>query len=159
MKKGIHPEFYTDAQVVCASCGATWTTGSTQKSIRTEVCSNCHPFYTGQLQRILDVEGQVDRFYKRLQARQQFSDDEKARIDAKISPERPLEELRITSRALDALTKAGLKNVGHVLDRLAEGEQAMLAIDGFGRKSLIDLKKHLRQLGYKMPEKAEEIVV
>ncbi len=65
MKKGIHPTFYTDAQVICA-CGNTWTTGSTRKMIRTEVCRKCHPFYTGEQARIVDTEGQVDRFYKRL---------------------------------------------------------------------------------------------
>ena len=62
MKKGIHPTFYPDAVVTCA-CGNTWTTGSTRKTIRTEVCSKCHPFYTGEQARIVDTEGQVDRFY------------------------------------------------------------------------------------------------
>ena len=70
MKEGIHPEFYPEAQVVCA-CGNTWNTGSTQEEIRTDVCFKCHPFFTGE-QRIVDTEGQVDRFYKKLQARQDF---------------------------------------------------------------------------------------
>ena len=70
MKPDIHPVFYTDTTVICA-CGNTWTTGSTKKVIHTDVCSNCHPFYTGE-QRIVDTEGQVDRFYKKLQARQQY---------------------------------------------------------------------------------------
>ena len=64
MKKNIHPTFYTDAQVICA-CGHTWTVGATVEVIRTDVCSHCHPFFTGQA-RIVDTEGQVDRFYKRL---------------------------------------------------------------------------------------------
>jgi len=61
--------------------------------------------------------------------------------------------------AKEALVKAGITNVGQVLEKLAEGESAMLAIDGFGRKSLIDIKKNLRQLGYQLPSAAEEISV
>ena len=158
MKKEIHPTFYIDAQVICA-CGNTWTTGSTKKVIHTEVCSRCHPFFTGQQQRLLDVEGQVDRFYKKLQARQDFVDSQKAREMSRTSPERPVTELGLSSRPTDALIKAGLVNVGQVLDKLTQGESALLAVDGFGRKSLIDLKKHLRQLGYELPAAAEEISV
>jgi large subunit ribosomal protein L31 len=159
MKKEAHPTYYTDATVVCASCGTTWKTGSTRQSIRTEVCSHCHPFFTGQLQRIIDIEGQVDRFYKKLQARQEFVDETKARETARISPERSVDELNIGPRAKEALKKAGLENVGKILLKLAEGEQAILDISGFGRKSLIDMKKHLRQLGYDIPAVSEETPV
>ena len=68
MKEGIHPTYYPNARVIC-SCGATWTTGSTVEEIRTDVCSTCHPFYTGE-QRIVDTAGQVERFMKRLERRQ-----------------------------------------------------------------------------------------
>ena len=68
MKAGIHPTYYPNARVIC-SCGATWTTGSTVEEIRTDVCSTCHPFYTGE-QRIVDTAGQVERFMKRLERRQ-----------------------------------------------------------------------------------------
>ena len=158
MKKGIHPTYYTDAKVTCA-CGNTWTTGSTRKEIRTEVCSKCHPFFTGQQQRIIDIEGQVDRFYKKLQARQDYVDEKKSKQAARTSPDRSVKEIGLTARAADALEKAGLTNVGQVLEKLAEGEGAVLAIEGFGRKSLIDMKKNLRQMGYKLPAAAEEIVV
>jgi len=47
MKQGIHPTYYEDAVVIC-SCGNTWTTGSTKKEIHTDVCSACHPFFTGK---------------------------------------------------------------------------------------------------------------
>jgi len=157
MKEGIHPEYFTDAQVICA-CGNTWTTGSTKKVIHTDVCSNCHPFYTGE-QRIVDTEGQVDRFYKKLQVRQQYMDDKTAREMARTSPERPITELGLGTRATEALAKANLTNVGEVMELLEKGESAILAIDGFGRKSLADLKKHLRQFGYELPEAAQEIVV
>jgi large subunit ribosomal protein L31 len=77
MKKDIHPEYYPEAVVRCA-CGNTWTTGSTVKEVRTDVCSACHPFFTGE-QRIVDSEGRVDRFYRRLeQARQMQESGETA---------------------------------------------------------------------------------
>jgi len=158
MKKGIHPTYYPDATVIC-SCGNTWTTGSTKKEIRTEVCSKCHPFFTGQQQRMIDIEGQVDRFYKKLQARQDYVEEKKARETSKVSPERSVKEIGLPARAVEALEKAGLDNVGKLLVKMAEGEAAMLAIEGFGRKSLIDMKKSLRQLGYELPSAAEEIAV
>jgi len=155
MKKGIHPTYYPDALVTCA-CGNTWRTGSTKKTLRTEVCSKCHPFFTGQQQRLIDIEGQVDRFYRRLQARQTYEEDRKAREDARTSPGRSLSELGLASRALAALTKANITNAGQVLEKLAEGENKLLEIDGFGRQSLIELKKKLRQFGYPLPSSTEE---
>jgi large subunit ribosomal protein L31 len=157
MKKDIHPTYYPDAQVICA-CGNTWTTGSTRKEIRTDVCSNCHPFFTGE-QRIVDTEGQVDRFYKKLQARQEFISEKEAAAASRVSPERPVAELGLTKRAIDILAAAEITNVGHVMARLEKGEAALLNIEGFGRKSLADLKKSLRKLGYELPEAAEEIAV
>lgn len=69
MKAGIHPKWYPEARVTCA-CGNTWTVGAAVPELRTDVCSNCHPFFTGE-QRIVDTEGQVDRFIKRLEKRQE----------------------------------------------------------------------------------------
>jgi large subunit ribosomal protein L31 len=158
MKKDIHPTYYPDAQVVCA-CGNSWTTGSTRKMIRTEVCSKCHPFFTGQQARIIDIEGQVDRFYRKLQARQSYVDQQKAREESRVSPDRTVVDLGLGTRPTDALAKAGLTTVGHILDKLAVGEQSLLDVEGFGRKSLIDLKKKLRSLGYDLPAAADEIVV
>jgi large subunit ribosomal protein L31 len=157
MKEGIHPEYYPNATVVCA-CGNSWTTGSTQEHIRTDICSKCHPFFTGE-QRIVDTEGQVDRFYKKLQARQQYLDDLEERESARTALDRPIAELELGTRATDVLARADIIYVGQALDLLAEGEARLLAVDGFGRKSLADLKKRLRQFGYQLPEAAEEIVV
>jgi large subunit ribosomal protein L31 len=157
MKKDIHPKYYTNATVIC-SCGNTWTTGSTKETIRTDVCSNCHPFFTGE-QRIVDTEGQVDRFYKKLQAREQYTAEIAARQQARTSLDRPIVELELGTRATDSLAKAGIENVGQALEKLAEGENVILAVDGFGRKSLADLKKRLRQLGYELPEVAAGITV
>lgn len=154
MKKGIHPTYYPDAKVVCA-CGNTWTTGSTKKEIRTEVCSKCHPFFTGQQARIIDIEGQVDRFYKKLQARQEFLDQKKTREAERVSPQRPVSELNLGARPTDALIKAGLATIGQVIERLAGGDDKLLEVEGFGRKSLIDAKKRMRQLGYELAASEE----
>lgn len=63
MKANIHPEYHSNAEVVC-SCGNTFTTGSTQAKMRVEVCSRCHPFFSGE-QRIVDTEGRVERLRRR----------------------------------------------------------------------------------------------
>ena len=63
MKQGIHPEFY-QAKVKC-HCGNEFTVGSTMKEITVEICSKCHPFYTGK-QKFVDAGGRVDKFKKRL---------------------------------------------------------------------------------------------
>ncbi len=64
MKKGIHPEYH-DITVVCA-CGNTFPTRSTKKDLRVEICSDCHPFFTGK-QKLVDSAGRVERFNKRYQ--------------------------------------------------------------------------------------------
>ena len=151
MKKGIHPDYFPEATVTCA-CGNTWKTGSTRKEIRTEVCNACHPFYTGQQQRMLDMEGQVDRFYRRLQARQEFIAEKQSRETSKTSPERTIESLELSKRQTEALLGAGYKTVADILaDFNAGGDEKILTVDDFGQKSLIDLKKKLRSLGYKVP--------
>jgi large subunit ribosomal protein L31 len=154
MRADIHPKYFPEAKVVCA-CGNTWTTGSTQAELRVDICSNCHPFYTGE-QRIVDTEGQVDRFYKRLEARTQFVAQKEAKAASQTSPERPLAELELGKRALDAFKAAGIENAGQFIKKLGEGDEAVLAIDGVGRKSLADAKKALRRLGYDLPETEAE---
>jgi len=62
MKTEIHPQ-YQQVQVHCA-CGETWTTGSTKKELRVEICSKCHPFFTGK-QKLVDSAGRIDRFQQR----------------------------------------------------------------------------------------------
>ena len=152
MKPDIHPTYYSESTVTCAACGNTWKTGSTQEEIRTEICSNCHPFYTGDLQRIVDTEGQVDRFYKRLKAREEYVSEKEAKEQARISPTREIAELELGKRATDALLKAGITNVGEFMKKYETGEKEVLAISGFGQKSLIDAKKALRAMGYELPE-------
>ena len=81
MKKDIHPTWYPDAQVSC-SCGATYTMGATKETIRTDVCAACHPFFTGE-QRIVDSEGQVERFMRRLERREELLEVEEKRLTKK----------------------------------------------------------------------------
>jgi large subunit ribosomal protein L31 len=63
MKEKIHPKYYPDAQVTC-SCGNVFTTGSTRKTLHVELCSKCHPFFTGE-RRMMDTAGRVERFKQR----------------------------------------------------------------------------------------------
>lgn len=149
MKTDIHPTYYPEAKVICA-CGNTWTTGSTQEVIQTDVCSECHPFYTGE-QRIVDTEGQVDRFYKKLEARQQFVEEQRAKEEEKTSPDLPIAELELSGRVESTLAKADIDKVGQVLELLEGGDQPLLDIDGFGRKSLADLKRALKRRGFSLP--------
>ncbi|HMM99271.1 MAG TPA: DNA-directed RNA polymerase subunit alpha C-terminal domain-containing protein [Anaerolineales bacterium] len=77
-------------------------------------------------------------------------EQKKAREAAKL--ERPISELELSDRATNALIKAGIKNVPQFLAKLAEGDEVMLAIEGFGRKPLIDARKKLKAMGYELPE-------
>jgi large subunit ribosomal protein L31 len=154
MKQGIHPKYYPNATVVCA-CGNTWQTGSTSEFIQTDVCSKCHPFYTGE-QRIVDTEGQVDRFYKRLQAREEYISEQKERDAAQTSLDLSILELELGKRTEGTLTQAGIETVGQIIEKLALGDSALLEIDGFGRKSLADVKRSLKHRGYRLPEEAEK---
>ncbi len=154
MRQDIHPTYYPEAKVICA-CGNTWTTGATVEEIHTDVCSECHPFFTGE-QRIVDTEGQVDRFYKKLQARQEYLEEQRAQEEAKVSPELPITELQLGSRIETTLGKQDIEIVGQVLERLEEGDSGLLEIDGFGRKSLADIKRALKRRGYELPEAAAE---
>ena len=93
MKANTHPTYYPAAKVIC-SCGSTWLTGSTVAEIRTDVCSTCHPFYTGE-QRIVDTAGQVERFMKRLERRQ----SEGARRELEMRARREADEAARKARA------------------------------------------------------------
>ncbi|MDP2976065.1 MAG: DNA-directed RNA polymerase subunit alpha C-terminal domain-containing protein [Anaerolineales bacterium] len=90
-----------------------------------------------------------------MQVRQAYVEEQETRQQARVSPKRTIAELEIGTRATEALAKAGITQVGQFMDKLAEGENVALAIEGFGRKSLIDLKKKLRALGYKLNETTE----
>ncbi len=65
MKTDVHPTYYANATVTCNGCGRAYTVGSTQESLTVELCSNCHPFYTGK-QKLVDTAGRVDRYRARM---------------------------------------------------------------------------------------------
>jgi len=70
MKKNIHPKYYENAKAQCA-CGNTFTVGASKELIEVEICSQCHPFYTGK-EKMLDTMGQVQKFRKRLARKEEM---------------------------------------------------------------------------------------
>ena len=84
MKPDIHPTYYPESTVTCAACGTTWKTGSTQEEIKTEICSNCHPFYTG-VEKIVDTAGRVEKFKARKEAASKAPKKEKKTKERKSS--------------------------------------------------------------------------
>jgi len=150
MKQGIHPKYYPNAKVIC-SCGNTWTTGSTVEVIRTDVCSACHPFFTGE-QRIVDTAGQVDRYQKRVKRHQQYAAEEKARIEMALRKRREallkqqIEALDLSERVHKALTEAGLVRIGDVVKKLEAGERELLAVEGIGPKAVEEVIERLQAI-------------
>lgn len=81
MKKNIHPEYYPKAKIICA-CGNVITTGSVRPEMKVEVCSACHPFYTGK-KRLVDTTGRVDRFKKRMAKSEKMLAEKVEKTEAK----------------------------------------------------------------------------
>lgn len=149
MKQEIHPEWFPQATVVC-QCGNTWQTGATVEEIRTEICSHCHPFFTGE-QRIVDTEGRVDKFMKRLQQRDKIRQDIEQERDEtdNVPTDMPIAELGLNTRFENILSEAGINTVQDVLNVLNdEGDEGILNISGLGNQALLDIKKSLRQQGH-----------
>ena len=91
MKKDIHPEYHKEAKIICA-CGNTMTIGSTVKEIQVEICSACHPFYTGK-EKLIDTAGRVDRFKKIQELQKKTSQTRKGKAVKKAkSAERKIEK-------------------------------------------------------------------
>jgi large subunit ribosomal protein L31 len=146
MKKGIHPEWYPDAEVVVEG-EVVMTIGSTKPRINVEIWSGTHPFYTGQ-QRLIDTEGQVDRFLRRLRRREEIQTELEEVAPEQVDPrDAPVSAMALDKRATDALIAAELTTVGDVLDKLNEGEDTLLAIQGVGQRALIDIRRYLRAEG------------
>ncbi len=87
MKANIHPTWYPDARVICA-CGNTFTTGSTKPEIRVEICSKCHPFFTGS-KKLVDTLGQVQKFQARQAATAQIPPKKKGKKKGQKQTEQP----------------------------------------------------------------------
>lgn len=81
MKSGIHPTYHDNATITCA-CGATFVAGSTEENIKVEICSYCHPFFTGK-QKFVDTAGRVDKFRARVAAAAKKSEAPKAKAEPK----------------------------------------------------------------------------
>ncbi len=84
MKPNIHPKVY-ETTITCITCGTLWPNHSTRQGMRVDVCSSCHPFYTGE-QRIVDTAGQVDRFMRRLKSSQDQQAEAARRREDKNKP-------------------------------------------------------------------------
>lgn len=149
MKQGIHPTYYSDAQVICA-CGNTWTTGSTRKQIRTDVCSACHPFFTGE-QRIVDTAGQVDRFMKRLdrygshQADAVKRQEEQQKKQQQRFLKQQLAALDLSSPTHQILHDANIITVGDLIRKVEKDKAALLALPGFSSKALEEVEGKLAE--------------
>jgi large subunit ribosomal protein L31 len=149
MKKDIHPTYYPEAKVVC-SCGNTWTTGSTVELIRTDVCSKCHPFYTGE-QRIVDTAGQVDRFMKRLSRYGSHQEDALKRQESqrKKMEQRFLKQqllaLDLNDRVFQILHENNVITVGDLVKRVEKGKENLMALEGFGEKAYAEVESKLAE--------------
>lgn len=96
-------EYYPDAQVKC-SCGAQFKVGSTMKDINVEVCSACHPYYTGT-QKLVDTSGRVDKFKDRLAKREKMLKQNKSKAKDKSTKTKPRQKIKITDT--DNISKKG----------------------------------------------------
>jgi large subunit ribosomal protein L31 len=97
MKAKIHPKYYPEARIICA-CGNSYTTGSTAPELKIDICSQCHPFFTGE-QRIVDTAGQVDRFMKRLE---RTADTVETIRSQQVTQKRTVQQQRLAKRRGDA---------------------------------------------------------
>ena len=145
MKNDIHPKWYPDAKVFVEG-EHVMTIGSTVPEIRLEIWSGTHPFYTGQ-QRLVDTEGQVDRFMRRLQKRDSMVKQAEVREEKAKPVNLSVDSMSLGTRAEKALADADVTTVGDILKLLEQGDDALLALPGIGQKALIDIKRFLRAEG------------
>jgi large subunit ribosomal protein L31 len=145
MKKDIHPKWYPDAKVVVDG-EVVMTVGSTSPELRVEIWSGTHPFYTGT-QRLVDTEGQVDRFMKRLQRREEIQAEKEKTVERRSPTALSVDAMSLGTRAAKALVAAKVTAVGDIMELLEQGDDALLALPGIGQKALIDIKRFLRAEG------------
>lgn len=151
MKTELHPAWYPEATVTC-QCGNTWTTGATVPEIRTEICSACHPFFTGE-QRIVDTEGRVDKFIKRLQRRDALRENVETQREGEALPtDVSIDELGLSKRFTKVLADNEVFTAGDILKLFEdEGDDGVLGFSGIGQAALIEIKKSLRSQGFELP--------
>lgn len=87
MKKDIHPEIFEEVTVTCA-CGNSFVTQSTSQTLQVDICSACHPLYTGK-QKLIDTEGRIDKFNKKLNVAQKAAEEKAKKQKSKVKEEAP----------------------------------------------------------------------
>ena len=150
MKEGIHPQWYPEAEVICDG-EVVMTIGATQPKVVVDIWSGTHPFYTGEA-RLIDTEGQVDRFMRRLQRRTEIEaenvaveEEEEDKADPRNAT---VDVFELGTRGENALLKADLTTVGAVLAPYEEGgEDALLELQSVGQQAVIGIKRYLRAQG------------
>ena len=98
MKKDIQPQVYSDAAVTCV-CGNKFVTTSTMKNITVEICSACHPFYTGQ-QKFVDTEGRIEKFAKKAKLSETKKEEAKGKVGKKRNSTKGQEETKSSLKDL-----------------------------------------------------------
>jgi len=104
MKTGIHPTYYKNVTITCA-CGASFLTGSTRDDIHVEVCSACHPFYTGK-QKLMDTAGRVDKFRAKMEASKKMKEAAAKKAESKKSEEKPKVEEATPAQKAEEIKKS-----------------------------------------------------
>lgn len=108
MRQGIHPTYYPEAKIHC-SCGNVIVTGSTRENLKTELCSKCHPYYTGQ-QKLVDTAGRVDKFQAKRKQAESKRMEAKERAESKKKKPEAYKEKEVPTEVLEragALPKEG----------------------------------------------------
>lgn len=107
MKSNIHPKYYSDCKVTCV-CGNSFTTGSTEPEIKVELCSACHPFYTGK-QKLVDSARRVEKFAAKVSAKDTESDKKGKKIKrAKRAAERAKKEVVVKTKDIKKIAQVTL---------------------------------------------------
>ncbi len=136
MKQGIHPKY--ELSTVNCACGGTWQTRSTRAVVNVDVCSICHPFYTGE-QRIVDTAGQVERFMRRVENAQAQPRRKKAeRRDEKLDERRRLEQMRQTEEEVELAVSDAPARRGDPTSRLDAARMAAAMAGGDEPDASID---------------------
>ncbi len=102
MKPKIHPKYYKDATITC-SCGNVFKVGSTVETLEVEICSACHPFYTGK-KKLIDSAGQVDRFKKKMEMAKKMKADQEAAAKAKKSTKKTKKTVKKVTKKITKKT-------------------------------------------------------